>query len=127
MDISKFNRKQLTIINKNFSLCEKIRYYSTSNASTLSREIKTISSIKINPWFITGLTDAEGCFNVSISKRPYKKNYEVQVRFIIEIHIKEIDLLFKIQSFSRLWRLYAQAQGIGKISKITVKMLLDIL
>ena len=51
----------------------------------------------------------------------------MQVRFIIEIHIKEIDLLFKIQSFSRLWRLDAQAQGIGKISKITVKMLLDIL
>ena len=69
-------------------------------------------NLNLKPWFVTGYTDAEGCFNVSVSKRINKINYEVQARFIIEVHIKEIELLYKIQSFFH---------GVGKITQIPKK------
>jgi LAGLIDADG endonuclease len=59
-----------------------------------------------------GFADAESCFNISISKRTNKINSEVQARFLIETHIKEIDLLFKIQSFFG---------GVGNITQIVKK------
>lgn len=60
-----------------------------------------------------GFTDAEGCFNVSVSKR--KKStvgYVVQARFVIELQLSDIDLLLKIQSFFK---------GIGTITKDPIK------
>jgi hypothetical protein len=36
-------------------------------------------------------------FNVSVSKRINTIRYEVQARFILELNLKDIDLLLKIQ------------------------------
>ena len=46
-----------------------------------------------------------GCSNVSVSKRINTIRYEVQARFILELQLKDIDLLLKIQSFV-LWSRY---------------------
>ena len=55
----------------------------------------------LNPWFVTGLIDAEGCFNISISKslKKSKLGWVVQVRFIVELHLKDLALIRNLQSF----------------------------
>jgi len=56
---------------------------------------------KLNPWFVTGLIDAEGCFNISICKslKKSKLGWYIQARFILELHIKDLALLRDLQSF----------------------------
>src|SRR4051812_24356869 len=62
----------------------------------------------INPWFITGFTDAEGSFIISIYKDAKSKlKWRVTANFSIHIHIKDIVLLELIQ----------QTLGVGKVRK----------
>ena len=55
---------------------------------------------QLDPWFVTGFSDGEGCFNILLTKS-YSNSigWQVQSRFIIEVNIKDIDLLYKIQTF----------------------------
>lgn len=63
---------------------------------------------ELNPWFIVGFIDAEGCFNINISKSSSNLiGYQVQARFIVEVNIKDKDILGKVQGFFG---------GIGSIS-----------
>lgn len=52
----------------------------------------------LNPYYITGFADAEGCFNVTISPR-ISGNYQVSLRFSIELHERDLSLLKNIKSF----------------------------
>ena len=64
------------------------------------------SKTKLNPWFITGFTDAEGCFSILIQPNTnYKTNWRVKAIFTILLHIKDIVLLENIQN----------TLGVGKI------------
>ena len=64
---------------------------------------------KLNPWFVTGFYDAESCFNITVSKSSScNLGFRVQMRLIIELHTKDIHLLYKIQSFFK---------GISVVSK----------
>ena len=38
------------------------------NYSTLATPPRSLYNLKLNPWFVTGFTDGEGCFHVSITK-----------------------------------------------------------
>lgn len=43
--------------------------------------------IKLDPWFITGFADGEGCFYVGVQKsNKVKTNWEIQPEFKIELH-----------------------------------------
>jgi hypothetical protein len=45
---------------------------------------------KINPWFLTGFTDAEGSFIVSIyANSAYKLQWRVTASFCINLHVKD--------------------------------------
>jgi len=67
---------------------------------------------KVNPWFITGFTDAEGCFSILIqSNTNYKTNWRVKAIFVILLHIKDIDLLESIKN----------TLGVGKIRIRNIK------
>lgn len=55
---------------------------------------------KLNPWFITGFVDAEGCFTISLVKDPrYKAGYRVEAIFSISLHSKDSAVLELIQTF----------------------------
>lgn len=57
-----------------------------------------MSSIK--PWFVTGLTDAEGCFQVRINKSTgHRLGWQVRVVFSIELHRKDVPLLKQMKSY----------------------------
>jgi len=63
----------------------------------------------LNPYYVTGFTDGEGCFYVSVSSNPrYKTAYRVKAVFHIGVHIRDLALLEQIQLFF----------GLGTISKL---------
>jgi hypothetical protein len=64
------------------------RYYSLTNKN----------NYPLNPWFVTGFID--GCFNIKVTKSSSNTiGWQIQARFIIEVNIKDIDLLYKIKAF----------------------------
>jgi len=68
---------------------------------------------ELNPWFVTGFTDAEGCFSISI--RPsanMKTSWRISPSFLIKLHIKDIAILEKIQ----------YTLGVGTIRKAGIDM-----
>jgi len=64
--------------------------------------------IPLNPWFITGFTDAEGCFTIKIQRNEeLKTKWRVRPVFSITLHIKDLLLLEAIKN----------TLGVGNISK----------
>ena len=57
-------------------------------------------NLKINPWFVTGFVDAEGCFQVSITEnKELNLGWRVQSRFQISLHTKDRSVLEEIKNF----------------------------
>ncbi len=57
------------------------------------------SSSSLDPWFLTGITDAEGSFLVFVRKESANRTgWRVEARFAIGLHIKDYELLSLIQS-----------------------------
>jgi len=54
------------------------------------------SKNKLDPYWITGFCDAEGCFTVIITKRSIL-NWRVIVSFEINLHIRDIAILYQIK------------------------------
>ena len=64
------------------------------------RRYSTSRKVKLNPLFLTGFTDAEGSFWVSISKNKILNiGWRVKLYFEIHIHNKDQVLLEQIQKF----------------------------
>lgn len=55
---------------------------------------------QLDPWFVTGFIDGEGCFNIFVAKSSSNLiGWQVQARFVIEVNIKDVYLLNSIQAF----------------------------
>ena len=81
-------------IKKTIKSIEKKRNYSTSSSS------RTANINKLNPFWISGFSDAESTFSVSIFKNSkMKTGWIVSPEFSIELKQKDADLLHKIQSY----------------------------
>ena len=77
----------------------------------------------ISPLFISGYSDAEGCFNVSLQKNPNGKFY-VRPSFQIKVHSKDSLLLLRIKHYlGDIGKIYITS----KDSKFVVRSLDDIL
>jgi len=88
---SVLNRTEKCVVKHTFNL-DTIRYISSAPA---------IQSAKpLDPWFITGFVEAEGCFMINFY-RDKKLNLGMSVRaaFSITLHIRDIDLLHKIKAY----------------------------
>jgi hypothetical protein len=58
------------------------------------------SKLSLSPWFISGFSDAEGCFLVLVRKS--SKNllgWQLEVNFAINLHARDLDLLKLIQAY----------------------------
>jgi cytochrome c oxidase subunit 2 len=78
------------------------RQYSTSSNLTAQK-------YPLNPWFITGFIEAEGCFDVRLlSSKSVKTGYSILCRFRVSLHRRDIVLLYLLQE-------YFQCGNIGKI------------
>ena len=86
--------------------------YSTFNIESSNNSLETGSKSQkvytLNPYFITGFFDAEGCFMLSLIKDfKYKTGWTVKFTFSVVLHKKDIVLLESIKS---------ALGGIGNIS-----------
>jgi hypothetical protein len=77
----------------------------------------------ISPWFISGFSDAEGCFNVGLQKNPSGKFY-VRPLFQIKVHSKDNLLLMRLKDyFGGIGNIYISS----KDSKFMVRSLDEVL
>lgn len=61
---------------------------------------KVILPSTIDPNWLVGFTDGEGCFNINIiSSKTHKIGTQVKVRFILPQHSRDLDLMRKLVQF----------------------------
>jgi hypothetical protein len=66
----------------------------------------------LNPYYVTGFTDAEGCFLINIQKRSdLILGYSVSLSFKIKLHSKDKELLDKISNFFNVGKIYIRKDG----------------
>ncbi len=88
-----------------------IKKFSTLHAKRArsEREARPSYINKINPWFVTGITYAEGMFTIMIDKNDKRTlGWRVQAKYQIGLHVRDLDLLLQLQEFFL---------GIGSIGK----------
>ena len=57
-------------------------------------------AVPLDPWFVTGLTDGEGCFCISFAIRPkLRTGLEVRPSFSLTLNEKDLGLLEDLQAF----------------------------
>ena len=60
----------------------------------------SLYNIKLNPNFVSGFVDAEGCFSIGISRDERRTvGFNILPEFCIQLHEKDLVLLKQIQSF----------------------------
>lgn len=81
-------------------MCLKIK---NRKNKTIIRNIHTTyypENKTLNPWFITGLTDGEGCFTCVVREhKNFRLGWKVDIVFQIALHKKDFNLLKCIQSY----------------------------
>lgn len=86
---------------------------------------------KLNPYWVTGLIDAEGCFYVRLAKsKNHKIGWWVQACFQLGFHIRDKDLLLQIKAFfnetgsiytmNKNKALLYQVRNLGEITKVII-------
>ena len=62
---------------------------------------------RLNPYWLVGFTDGEGCFSISIFKnKTLKSGYQVFPEFVLTQGAKSLEILEKIQNFFECGRIY---------------------
>jgi len=87
------------------------------------------SKLPLYPWFISGFSDAEGCFLVLIRKS--SKNllgWQLEVNFTINLHVRDLDLLKLIKAYFGVGRIGKERNGccdftIGSLDQIITKVI----
>lgn len=100
----------------NYSLPREYPILGVKSYSTLAMDRPIKNSITtINPWFITGFTDGEGCFLLAIRKNNKctraRVGYRFEVNFQIELHKKDLALLVQIQKFFGVGKINSKSRG----------------
>ena len=91
------------------------RLYSTAkNPKNLQPKLSTIDegSFSLNPWFVTGFTDGDGSFSVSIAKKKSGTGWKIQPFFTIGLDKKDLDLLVQIKAFFKVGKIYTSKRGV---------------
>jgi hypothetical protein len=74
----------------------------------------------LNPWYITGFTDAEGCFSISIAKsKKNKTGWQINASFSLHLHSKDISLLESIKDYFSVGNVYQEKMTESVSYKVT--------
>jgi hypothetical protein len=104
-----------------------ICYYSTNNNLPVNVEAKSKKDLlerKLNPHWVSGFVDAEGCFMVQVYKQAGKTGWGVTSSFSIHLHVIDIDILYALNSYFGVGNVYLNKNG--KSAIYIVKKLKDI-
>lgn len=80
--------------------------YLQDSASPQCEGLKIRDSNLMNPWFLTGFVDGEGCFRISLTKRDNLVGWRVQLFFQITLHRKDKTLLENIQKYWKVGKIH---------------------
>jgi len=84
-------------------------FYTLTTASNLT----SVNNPIMNPWFVTGFTDGEGCFWIDVYKdNAYKTGWRVKLYYQINLHKKDQFLLEHIQKFFKVGKLYTSPTAV---------------
>jgi len=115
--------KQFVIQNKNFSTnsqCKNLPFNKISDTSSILpisafKGCTYVNLIRLNPWFVTGFTDAEGFLGLYFYKnKNYKTGWSINLVFQISLHERDINLLEQ-------FKLYFGVGGISKHGTASLK------
>jgi len=73
---------------------------------------KNTNIFSLNPWFITGFTDGDGSFSVSIAKKKSGIGWKIQPVFTVGLDPKDLDLLIQIKAYFKVGKIYTSARGV---------------
>ena len=92
-----------------------IRRQYTTELSNSCCKVNNRDNLLLDPWFITGFTDAEASFLVVFQKSPKAKNgYFITTRFKISLHVRDKIILEQFQAYFGAGSL--QSSGAGRNS-----------
>ena len=78
----------------------KIRLVITNLPLNKVRYISQTQTSGLDPWFVTGFTDGEGSFMISILKNSERRlGWSVNARFEITLHLRDEDILNRIRVY----------------------------
>lgn len=84
------------------------------------------ANCSLHPYWITGFTDAEGCFTIKYSQsNEYKMQWRVQAQFQIKLHERDLILLNQIKDFFSVGTLVKDGTKIAYTIK-SIKNLMEI-
>ncbi len=96
----------------NLGLSEKLKQL-FPGISPLSRPVTENSQIK-DPYWISGFTEAEGCFLIQIKRDPtHKIGYQVLLRFTIGLHSRDELVLKSLASYLGCGRYKKSSESVG--------------
>src|SRR5690606_38513982 len=85
----------------------------TNDSQSSLMRVSNSNKQKLDPWHITGFSDAEGCFIINIRERKKNKiHWGINGIFKICVHIKDLPILKEIQQYFG---------GIGSISIVSTR------
>jgi LAGLIDADG endonuclease len=71
----------------------------SSIVNPVSTESKNSLSPQVQPHWVTGFTDAEGSFIISVYKRSDSNNWQIKPSFELGLHSKDISILHELKIF----------------------------
>lgn len=90
------------------------RYFSNTPSRNFS-SLSDKSNFKLNPFWVAGFVDGEGCFSVIISRsNSLKVGWRVRVYFYIGLHAKDRALLEAIQNFFGVGNIYSTTESLDR-------------
>ena len=86
--------KQINIYRTSYLICKVLN----SSVCPVVNSAKNVQLI--NPWWVTGFSDGEGCFSIIVSKnQKYKAGYSVVLCFSIGLHKNDEVLMKEIKNY----------------------------
>ena len=74
--------------------------YATHNTPALTAVPSAYGARQLDPWFVTGLTEGEGCFCVSFTVRPtLRTGLEVRPSFALSLNERDLGLLEELRGY----------------------------
>ena len=85
-----------------YSLYDIIMYMSSNNSVSGENQQE-----RLNPYWLVGFTDGEGCFSISIFKnKTLKSGYQIFPEFVLTQGAKSLETLEKVKDFFKCGKIY---------------------
>ena len=98
-----------------------IRCYSTSSSKTIV-ERKDNPELELNPFWLTGFVDGEGCFYLGVKKsKKVSIGWRITLSFTINLHERDIAILELISNYLGVGKIYQQDSGLVQLRVESIK------